>query len=270
MLSTEILDHPLADPRRRPHGGPRVTLRPRVGPGPARLEPRRRPAARARRAARRRRRRAGRDGVRPRQRAQGRPAGHRPQRDRDRVAGGHDPRLDPADARRRDRRRGPDRPRRGRHAVGGGHRGLDAARPVPALGLLAGRRRRRLHARRRPQLALAQARPGGQPRHRDRARHPRRRAPARHGGRAPRAVLGVARRRRQLRRRDGDGVPPLPPRRGLRRHVPVALRAPRRAAARLARLDPHGARRDHDVVPASSTSRRCRSCRRSCPAARWW
>ena len=54
------------------------------------------------------------------------------------------------------------------------------ARPVPAVGLLAGRRRRRLHAGRRPELAGPQARPGGQPRDRDRARHARRAARARH------------------------------------------------------------------------------------------
>ncbi len=41
-------------------------------------------------------------------------------------------------------------------------------------------------------------------------------------GGARRAVLGAARRRRELRRRDRDGVPAVPVRRGLRRHVAVA------------------------------------------------
>ena len=196
------------------------------------------------------------------------PQGTGPQRRRDRLARGHDPRLDAAHARRRDRRRGADRPRAGRHALARGHRGGDAARPVPALGLLARRRRRRLHARRRAELARAQARARGQPRDRDRARHPRRAARARDRRRARRPVLGAARRRRELRRRDRDGVPPVPVRRGLRRHAPVALRA------RTPRCCAPGAtgrgrrRRTSRRRSGSCTSRRCPSCRRSCAAAR--
>ena len=122
----------------------------------------------------RRRRRGRHRRLRAAPRPEGRAAGHRPQRRGDRLARGHDPRLHAAHARRRDRRRGADRARAGRHAVARGHRGGDAARPVPALGLLAGRRRRRLHARRRPELARPQARPRRQQRDRDRARHARR------------------------------------------------------------------------------------------------
>ena len=84
----------------------------------------------------------------------------------------------------------------------------------------------------------------------DRARHARRRARPGDRRRPRRAVLGAARRRRQLRRRHRHGARACSRlRRGLRRHVPVALRAPRRGAARVARVDAHGARGGHDVVP---------------------
>ena len=174
---------------------------------------------------------------------QRRAAGDGPRRRGDRLARGHDPRADAAHARRRDRSRGADRPRAGRHALARGDRGRDAARPVPALGLVARRRRRRLHARRRPELARPQARAGREPRHGDRARDAGRRAGARHGRRPRRPVLGAARRRRQLRRRDRDGVPPVPVRRGLRGHVPVPVRARGRGPVRLARVDADRARR---------------------------
>ena len=147
-------------------------------------------------------------------------------------------------------------------------RGRDPARPVPALGLLARRRRRRLHARRRPELARPPPRPGRQRGHRDRARHARRAARPRDGRRAPGPVLGAARRRRQLRRRHGDGVRAVPLRRGLRGHAAVAVRAPRRGAARLARADARPRRRSSPPRSGSCTSRRSPSCRRSCRAAR--
>ena len=88
---------------------------------------------------------------------------------------------------------------------------------------------------------------------------------ARDRGGPRRAVLGAPRRRRQLRRRHRDGVPPLPLRRGLRRHDAVAVRAPRRAAARVARVDADARRRRSRRRSGSSTSRRCPSCRRSSP-----
>ena len=79
-------------------------------------------------------------------------------------------------------------------------------------------RRGRPHARRRVRLARAQARPGLRQPARRRARDRRGRAGARVRGPASRAVLGAARRRRQLRRGHRVRVPAAPARaRGLRR-----------------------------------------------------
>ena len=171
--------------------------------------------------------------VRPRARPQGRAAGHRPQRR------ARSPRSRTRCWSRRSGCAGSRSTSSAQTArVQAGTLWLEvteaslAARPVPALGLLARRRRRRLHARRRPELARAQARARRQQRDRDRARHPRRAARARDRRRPRRAVLGAARRRRQLRHRHRDGVPPVPVRRGLRRHDAVAVRARRRGAAR--------------------------------------
>ena len=72
--------------------------------------------------------------------------------------------------------------------------------------LLARDQHRRLLARRRRRLARAQARPADQRAHRGRDRHRRRRAPVGRRRQRARAVLGAARRRRQLRRRHGDRV----------------------------------------------------------------
>ena len=80
------------------------------------------------------------------------------------------------------------------------------ARPGRAPRLVARRRDRGLLARRRHRLARPPARHADQRRDRDRARH-RRRAAGAHRRRArARAVLGPARRRRQLRRRHRAGV----------------------------------------------------------------
>ena len=112
-----------------------------------------------------------------------------------------------------------------------------------------------------------QARARRQQRHRDRARDPRRRARARDRRRARRPVLGAARRRRQLRHRHRDRVPPVPLRRGLRRHVAVARSsAPARSCAPGATGRGPRPRRSRPRC-GSCTSRRCPSCRRSCAAA---
>ena len=66
---------------------------------------------------------------------------------------------------------------------------------------------RRVHARRRHRLAHAQGRPDLRQPARRRRRHRRRPARARQRGREPRAALGAARRRRQLRHRDLARVP---------------------------------------------------------------
>src|SRR3954470_2076610 len=83
-----------------------------MGRGARRMEPCRRPAARARRHPGERRRRRRDRRLRPRARPARRPAGHGPQRERDRDARAHDPRQDVGAARRRDRRRPPPRVRR--------------------------------------------------------------------------------------------------------------------------------------------------------------
>ena len=154
----------------------------------------------------------------------------------------------------------------GRHAVARGHRGRDPARPVPALGLLARRRRRRLHARRRPELARPQARPRRQPRHGDRARDPRRaswsaRPPTSTptcSGRCAAAAATSASSPRWSSRCS-------PTARSTRAccccrtsaHAEVA----RTPGTRWTRDRAGG---DHDLDAGSCTSRRCPSCRRSC------
>ena len=79
-----------------------------------------------------------------------------------------------------------------------------------------------------------------------------------------RALLGAARRRRQLRRRHGARVPPVPDLAGLRGCPVLPVGALGRGPARLARLDPDGARRgdlgrEDPAVPAASTTSR-RGC----------
>ena len=133
---------------------------------------------------------------------------------------------------------------------------------------LARRRHRRLQPRRRHRLVRPQARPGRQQPHRRRARHRRRRARPRRRDAEPRALLGAARRRRQLRRRHGARVPPLPDRDGVRRHAGLGPRPGRAGAAPLGRLGARGARRGHHVVPLPATCRRCRRSRSRCAAGR--
>ena len=135
------------------------------------------------------------------QRPQGRRPGHRPRRRAAGAAGGHDPAQDRAHARHRGRPRGAHGAARGRRALARAGRGGGRARDVLAARLLARRRRRRLHARRRPQLARPPLRLRLQPGRRDRAG--RRLGRAAHGRRRerPRPVLGDARRRRRLRGR---------------------------------------------------------------------
>ena len=87
---------------------------------------------------------------------------------------------------------------------------------------------------------------------------------ARDRRRARRPLLGAPRRRRQLRRRDRDGVPPLPVRRGLRGHDAVPVRARRARSCTPGATGRAPRRRRSRPRSGSCTSRRCRSCRRSC------
>ena len=171
--------------RRGPGGRRRRARRPGLGPRAARLEPRGRPAARARRASRRRQRR-GRD-----RRLRARPRAARSRRRAPATTPRAIASLEDTVLLSTQRMRGVEIDVETRTArVQAGTLWLEvteaslAARPVPAVGLLARRRRRRLHARRRPELARAQARAGRQQRHRDRARDPRRAARARDRRRA--------------------------------------------------------------------------------------
>ena len=159
-------------------------------------------------------------------------------------------------ARCRDRRRRAPGARRSGRALGRGRRPRGRARPRRPARLLAGCRRRRLHARRRHGLARPQARPGRQRGHGDRARHGRRRVPPRRPHPRARPLLRAARRRRQLRRRHGDGVRALPARAGLRRLADLGLGGVRARAHGLARLDRDDARTRSPRSAASSSSRR--------------
>ena len=173
------------------------------------------------------------------QRAQRRPS-HRRQRRRrrrpdDRPLG---------DACRRRRRCQAHGARRRRRAAQGRRRGGAGARAGDAARHQLDHRRRRPHARRRLRLADAPARPDDrQPAERAR-RHGRRLGANGIGARGARAVLGVARRRRQLRRRHLVRVrPPSGRPRGLCRLRRLSVRAGAPGPARLARLLRHRARR---------------------------
>ena len=81
----------------------------------------------------------------------------------------------------------------------------------------------------------------------------------------PGPVLGDPRRRRKLRRRDGDRVRALPVARGLRRRHALPDRARERGPARLARVDRrHARRRDHrrPAAPAPADPRHPRAASR--------
>ena len=127
-----ITDRPSADVdalRSRLYGDVVRARRRRLGRGAARVEPRRRSAARRRRLpADRRRRRRGRR-LRPRGGSARRSAGDRPRRRRDRLARGHDPDQHEAHARRADRSRHAPRARACRCRLG------RRDRPAAAYGL---------------------------------------------------------------------------------------------------------------------------------------
>ena len=145
------------------------------------------------------------------------------------------------------RPRGPARPGRRRRQVGARRAAALGPRPGGPARLVARRRDRRVLARGRHGLAVAQVRAAGQRRDRARARH-RRRQPRARGRRAPPGpLLGAARRRRQLRRRDRDRVRGPAGRRALRRRDVLPVRALVGGAARMERAAAHAARRA-DVV----------------------
>ena len=144
--------------------------------------------------------------------------------------------------------------------LGGRRRRGRPARPDRPARLLAQRRRRRLLARRRHGLARPQPRPADQQPDRDRARHRRRRDRPHRRGQRRRAVLGAARRRRQLRRRHRARVPALPGERDLRRLHDVGLE---RVRARARRPGPSGPSTPPTTSPRPSGSCSCRRCRRS-------
>ena len=253
-----------------------------MGPGTPGLEPGHRPAA-----GRRRRRGvgAGRADGGPRLRRHGnarRTAGDRAQRGAARPAGQHDP----APARRAEghqRRPGSaDRPRGRRRPMAGRDGRGHQARPGRPGGIGRRCRRRRLHARRRPQLAGALARLRGAKRGGIRGRHRGRAGPPRRRRAPPGPVLGAARRRRDLRDRDRAGVPAVPVYRGAGGHAAVPHRARRGRAARMAAVHPclpsaDHLGRPHPAVPAGpghaaglvrAVVRRRRTRSRRCPPGR--
>ena len=110
----------------------------------------------------------------------------------------------------------------------------------------------------------------GQPA-RGRSRDRRRRAAAGRRRERARAAVGPARRRRELRHRDGlrvrpaSGRPDRPRRPGL-----LAARAGARRPALPARVRPRGSRRARDHARGAPSPRRCRSWRPSATARRCW
>ena len=209
-----------------------------VGCGSPGVEPRSRPATRSRGDAPRPGRRTRDRSARPPPPVGSRAAGNRPQRRGARLTRRDDPAVDATHARRRNRRDQADRSRPGGNTLARGHRSNVPVRDVSPLGLLARRRRCRVHARRRPELAGAPAWPRLQSGDGDRGRHRRRRGHAGNAVRAHGPVLGAARWRRQFRRGDRVGIHALPLSRGLRRHVPVALRTSPRGPRVVVRVDP--------------------------------
>ena len=266
MLITDLPSIDVEALRSRLYGDVFGPGRRRMGRGPARVEPRRRPAARrGRAAADRRRRRRGRR-TSPARKASA------------------SPRRAPATARPRSRslentillstrhmrgvRIDPvtrTRPRPRRRAVGRRHRARERVRPRPAGRLVARRRRRRLHARRRPELARAQARVRVRQRHsRSSSSPPTASCVKADAHIRSRAVPRAVRRRRELRRRDRDRVQALPGRVAHGGRDGVAVGARPGDLHRLARVDRARPGRHHVAVPdaagpghAGRPGRRC-------------
>ena len=132
----------------------------------------------------------------------------------------------------------PHRPRRRRLHVGRGRPGHPRARAREPERHHRHDRRRRAHARRRPRPPDPEARAGDRQPAVGRRRARERRARACEQGRAPGPVLGAARRRRQLRRRDRVRVPPPRGEHGDRRPDVLAGRAGRRGAVGVPRVPP--------------------------------
>ena len=193
--------------------------------------------------------------LRRRRRVRRHRSGHGPRRRGAREpAGRRDPDQDARDARRRDRSGNAHRPRPGRRAVDGRDRPCPRARPGRSGRILARRGRGRLHPRRRAQLAQPQLRGGREQRHGDRGGDRRRPDHPHRRGQRSGAVLGAARRRRQLRHRHRDRVHPLPGAGGLRRRHVLADRAGCGSAARVARPRAVAAGVDDDRRPAADAA----------------
>ncbi len=181
---------------------------------------------------------------RPRPRSGDRHTGRRPQRGGHRRLRRRDRHRPLGNARRAGRSRRP-------QGLGAGWCTVGGRRPRDA-GARSGHHRRnrephrsrRAHPRRWRRLADAQARPHGRQPPRRRRRDGRRQAAAGVRGRAPRPVLGVARRRRQLRRGHLVRIPP-PPRRAHRpgRAHPLGRDRRRGGPPLLPRLRPRRSRR---------------------------
>ena len=241
-----------------------------VGPRPPRLEPRRRPAPRARRAARRRRdvvaivRHARANGLSVAPQGTGHDAA------RDRLARRHDPGLDAADARRRDRRRGADRARPGRARCGSrsprpptphGLFPLSGSSPdVGVVGYTLGgglswlARKHGLAAN--SVTAIEVVTPDGELVRATADDHAELFWALRGGGGNFGVVTAM-----EFRLFPYGEV--------YAGHAPVARTSAHAEVLRAWRdWTRDGARRGHDVARGSCTSRRCPSCRRSCAAAR--
>ena len=225
-----------------------------------------------RRARRVRRRRGPGGAVRPLARDAHRAAGHGPRRHAARAARGRDAAQDVAHAARGHRPGDPHRARRSGRAVAGRDRPRGRARPGRARGHLAERGRDGLHARRRDRLAGPPLRARRQQRDRGRDRDPGRPPRARRRRARAGPVLGRPGRRRQRRRGDRAGDDALPGPRAVRRSAVLPDRAQLGGAARLARVDRHGARRDHLHRPHPAGSAPARASPSSCAAgtSRWW
>ena len=166
------------------------------------------------------------------------------------------------------RRREADRAGRARRAAFRLRPRSAGARPGDAARHQLDHRRRRPHPRRRLRLADAQPRPDDRQPARRHARHRRRHAAPGVGDVGAGAVLGPARRRRQLRRRHLVRVPaPSGRPRSLGRARRLSRRAGAPGAARLARLQRHGARGAERLDGAAQGAAPALHSRRSITAA---